>query len=89
MVGVVGIIIKINSFFFQKPPGYETVSATRKQRLRADKKVGEASDINKGFAFRDIYWLYPATRAISDIQVYIEKKSIPMIALWCPPFSNQ
>ena len=27
MVGVVGIIIKINSFFFQKPPGYETVSA--------------------------------------------------------------
>ena len=28
MVGVVGIIIKINSFFFQKPPGYETVSAT-------------------------------------------------------------
>ena len=26
MVGVVGIIIKINSFFFQKPPGYETVS---------------------------------------------------------------
>ena len=33
----------------------------------ADKKVGEASDINKGFVFRDIYWLYPATRAISDI----------------------
>ena len=28
MVGVVGIIIKINSFFFQKPPGYETVSGT-------------------------------------------------------------
>ena len=27
MVGVVGIIIKINSFFFQKPPGYKTVSA--------------------------------------------------------------
>ena len=21
-------------------------------------------------------------------QVYIEKKSIPMIALWCPAFSN-
>ena len=33
----------------------------------ADKKVGEASHINKGFVFRDIYWLYPATRAISDI----------------------
>ena len=31
------------------------------------KKVGEASDINKGFVFCDIYWLYPATRAISDI----------------------
>ena len=24
----------------------------------ADKKVGEASDIKKGFVFRDIYWLY-------------------------------
>ena len=29
MVGVVRIIIKINSFFFQKPPGYETVSDTK------------------------------------------------------------
>ena len=32
----------------------------------ADKKVGEASDINKGFVFHDIYWLYPGDY-ISDI----------------------
>ena len=38
MVGVVRIIIKINSFFFQKPPGYETVSARHRLRIRDRKR---------------------------------------------------
>ena len=40
MVGVVGIIIKINSFFFQKPPGYETVSDISNPRVYAFVKHG-------------------------------------------------
>ena len=37
----------------------------------ADKKVGEASDINKGFVFHDIYWLYHSHSCCDITYTYI------------------